>query len=102
MPRRQAEAEEEEKKAAQAERRRGGACCPSSLAAYTKAVLTRLSVKAAPITNRISEYGPAVPACCNICRTCTTTNLVGLAIGGMTAAGVGIVSFARRFSAKPS
>lgn len=28
------------------------------------------------------------PACCNVCRTCTTTNIVGLALGGLTAAGV--------------
>jgi hypothetical protein len=49
-------------------------------------VLTRLSVKAAPITNRAAEYGPVVPVCCNVCRTCTTTNVVGLALGGVTAA----------------
>jgi hypothetical protein len=62
----------------------------------------RLSVKAAPITTRVADYGPAVPACCNVCRTCTTTNLVGLAIGGITAAGVGIVALARRVIAEPS
>jgi hypothetical protein len=59
-------------------------------------MLTRLSIKAAPVTNRLADYGPAVPACCNVCRTCTTTNLVGLALGGITAAAVGIVAVARR------
>jgi hypothetical protein len=59
-------------------------------------VLQRLSVRAAPITNRVADYGPAVPACCNVCRTCTTTNLVGLALGSVTAAGVWLASVARR------
>ena len=64
-------------------------------------VLTRLSVKLAPITNRAAEYGPAVPACCNICRTCTTTNVVGLVLGGLTAGGLGVARLVRKFP-KPS
>lgn len=60
-------------------------------------MLERLSVRLAPITNRAAEYGPAVPVCCNVCRTCTTTNVVGLAIGGLTAAGLGVSRFVRRF-----
>jgi hypothetical protein len=50
------------------------------------------------VTNRAAEYGPAVPACCNVCRTCTTTNLVGLAVGGVTVAGVAAARFLRRIS----
>lgn len=65
-------------------------------------MLTKLAVKAAPITNRAAEYGPAVPVCCNVCRTCTTTNVVGLIIGGGTAAAYGVARFARRYFAKPS
>jgi hypothetical protein len=61
-------------------------------------MLRTLSVKAAPITTRAAEYGPAVPVCCNVCRTCTTTNLVGLALAGLTAAGVGVARFARRLA----
>jgi hypothetical protein len=60
----------------------------------------RLSVRIAPITNRAAEYGPAVPACCNVCRTCTTTNLVGLAIGAVTVAGVAVTGFARRITGR--
>ena len=62
-------------------------------------MLQRLYVRAAPITNRVADYGPVVPACCNICRTCTTTNVVGLAIGAVTAAAYGVVKFVRRFAA---
>jgi len=53
-----------------------------------------------PITNRAAEYGPAVPACCNVCRTCTTTNLVGLALGGLTVAGLAMASFARKIAGR--
>jgi hypothetical protein len=60
--------------------------------------LQRLSVRMTPITNRAAEYGPAVPACCNVCRTCTTTNLVGLALGGLTVAGLAMASFARKIA----
>jgi hypothetical protein len=61
-------------------------------------VLERLSVRLAPVTNRAAEYGPALPACCNVCRTCTTTNLVGLAVGGATVAGVAAARFVRRIT----
>jgi hypothetical protein len=64
-------------------------------------MLQRLSVRVAPITNRAAEYGPAAPACCNVCRTCTTTNLVGLAIGALTIAGVGLGRVARRIVSPP-
>jgi hypothetical protein len=65
-------------------------------------VLQRLSLRVAPITTRASEYGPAVPVCCNVCRTCTTTNVVGLILGGGAAAGYGIARFAQRIFAKSS
>lgn len=64
-------------------------------------MLRNLSVKAAPITNRAAEYAPIAPTCCNVCRTCTTTNVVGLGLGVLTAAGVTIGRLARRFT-KPS
>jgi hypothetical protein len=64
-------------------------------------MLQRLSVRVGPIANRAAEYGPAAPACCNVCRTCTTTNLVGLAIGALTIAGVGLGRFTRRIVSPP-
>ena len=54
-----------------------------------------------PLANRANDLAPAATVCCNACRTCVTTNIVGLgmaAIGGLT---VGVRRFTRR-SAKPS
>jgi len=34
--------------------------------------------------------------CCNACRTCVTTNIVGVALAGITGAGYAVASFARR------
>jgi hypothetical protein len=56
-------------------------------------VLRQLSVKAAPITTRAAEYAPMAPACCNVCRTCTTTNIAGL----VTASIFATVAAVRRF-----
>jgi hypothetical protein len=64
-------------------------------------MLQRLSLRVAPIANRAAEYGPAAPACCNVCRTCTTTNLVGLAIGGLTVASVAVSRFVRQLVRAP-
>jgi hypothetical protein len=64
-------------------------------------MLQRLSVRVAPIANRAAEYGPAAPACCNVCRTCTTTNLVGLTLAGLTATGVAVARLARRNVHRP-
>jgi hypothetical protein len=53
-------------------------------------MLQRLSVRMAPVTNRAADYAHVAPACCNVCRTCTTTNLVGLFLGGAAAVGVAL------------
>jgi hypothetical protein len=59
-------------------------------------MIRRLTVRAAPITTRAAEYAPMAPACCNVCRTCTATNIVGLALGGLTAAGVALGRLIKR------
>ncbi len=59
-------------------------------------MLRQLSVRAAPITNKAADFGPMVPACCNVCRTCTTTNVVGLVFGAGTMVALTAARFARR------
>jgi hypothetical protein len=51
------------------------------------------------VTQAAVKYGdqaPMVTACCNACRTCVQTNLVGLAFAGIAAAGVAVKHLVRR------
>ncbi len=50
---------------------------------------------------RYGEHAPMAAVCCNACRTCTTTNVVGIAFAGVTAAGVAVAAGVKRL-AKPS
>jgi hypothetical protein len=52
----------------------------------------RLSQAAA----RYGEHAPMATACCNACRTCVQTNLVGLALGAAASVGVGAKRLLRR------
>jgi hypothetical protein len=50
---------------------------------------------------KYGEQAPMATVCCNACRTCVTTNLLGIATAGLAAGGVALTRFARRF-ARPS
>jgi hypothetical protein len=50
---------------------------------------------------RYGEHAPMATACCNACRTCVQTNLFGLAMAGIVAAGYAVARFVRR-SPKPA
>jgi len=39
---------------------------------------------------RYGEHAPMATACCNACRTCVQTNLIGLALGAFAAAGAAL------------
>jgi hypothetical protein len=45
-------------------------------------------MKMLPVMNRAADAAPMTTACCNACRTCATTNLLGIvfALGGYLAA----------------
>jgi hypothetical protein len=45
-------------------------------------MLERTSARALPLVNRAAEHAPMATACCNACRTCVTSNLVGLVLVG--------------------
>jgi hypothetical protein len=47
---------------------------------------------------KYGENAPTAAVCCNACRTCLTTNLIGVATAGVAAAGYRIVRIARRTS----
>jgi hypothetical protein len=59
-------------------------------------MLERAGTRALPLVSRMAEVTPVVPACCNACRTCVTTNVVGL----LTAAGAGLVAGAAQLYAR--
>jgi len=49
-------------------------------------------------TQAIARYGEAAPitVCCNACRTCVTTNLVGLAVAAIGGGGLAAGRIAKR------
>jgi hypothetical protein len=50
-----------------------------------------------PVVNRAVEHAPMATACCNVCRTCTTSNIVTLLFAGAGGLALGMRRRARRF-----
>jgi hypothetical protein len=42
------------------------------------------------VAARYGEHAPTATVCCNACRTCVQTNLLGIAVGAAAAAGVAV------------
>jgi hypothetical protein len=49
---------------------------------------------------RYGENAPMAAVCCNACRTCVTTNIVGLALSGIVGAGYAVKRFAGRLAGR--
>ena len=49
-----------------------------------------------PLANRTNDLAPAATVCCNACRTCMTTNIVGLGMAAIGGLAVGVRRFTRR------
>jgi hypothetical protein len=58
--------------------------------------MRHLQSRVLQVTAKYGEAAPMATTCCNACRTCTTTNIATLALGGIVAAGVGVARLARR------
>jgi hypothetical protein len=54
------------------------------------------SGRAAQAAARYGENAPMAAVCCNACRTCVTTNIVGLLTAALTGTGLAVTRFARR------
>ncbi len=50
----------------------------------------------AQAVGKYGENAPTAAVCCNACRTCVTTNIVGIATAAVLSAGYTVVNFARR------
>ena len=59
-------------------------------------MLDRAKTRALPVLNRVPDVTPAAQACCGVCRTCATTNILALAGMAVTGAGVYLARFAKR------
>jgi hypothetical protein len=55
-------------------------------------MLDQAKTRTLPLLNRTVDLAPAAQACCGVCRTCATTNLLSLA-GALVA---GAAAFALR------
>jgi hypothetical protein len=49
---------------------------------------------------KYGENAPMAAVCCNACRTCVTTNILGVVTAGVAGAGYAVANFARRRFAK--
>jgi hypothetical protein len=54
------------------------------------------------VAGKYGETAPMATVCCNACRTCVTTNVIGVAVAGIAGAGYAVANFARSRFAKPS
>ncbi|HEY8646982.1 MAG TPA: hypothetical protein VIL77_14015 [Gaiellaceae bacterium] len=54
------------------------------------------TLRLAQTASKVGEQAPLATVCCNACRTCVTTNLLTLAMAGITGAGVAVTRFVRR------
>jgi len=50
----------------------------------------------AQAAGKYGENAPLATACCNACRTCVTTNIVGIVTAAVAGAGFGVARLARR------
>jgi hypothetical protein len=57
-------------------------------------------VKFLPLANRAADVAPMTTACCNACRTCATTNLLGILFAAAGYAAAPFVRLARRRDAR--
>jgi hypothetical protein len=58
--------------------------------------------RVAQAAGKYGENAPMAAVCCNACRTCVTTNIVGLVTGALAGVGYGVANLARRRFAKPT
>ena len=66
--------------------------CPGSLRgvpgrAYNPTVKQIASGRVTQAAAKYGEHAPMATVCCNACRTCVQSNLIGIALGAMAAAG---------------
>jgi hypothetical protein len=69
---------------------------------YAPSVKTIWTGRMTQAAAKYGEVAPTATVCCNACRTCVQTNLLGIVMAGIAAAGVGVTRLLRRVLANPS
>jgi hypothetical protein len=54
------------------------------------------TMRVSQVAARYGEHAPMATVCCNACRTCVQTNLVGIALGAVAALGPAAKRIVRR------
>jgi len=65
------------------------------------AVLEQTKTRALPVLNRVPDLTPAAQACCGVCRTCTTTNVMTVGGALLVTGAVYAGRFVRRLVRRP-
>jgi hypothetical protein len=72
------------------------ALCIRRCASYSETMLERAQTRMLPVVNKAGDHAPMVAVCCNACRTCVTTNVIGLVFAAGAAVAAVFVAFFRR------
>jgi hypothetical protein len=54
------------------------------------------SGRAVQAVAKVGEHAPTATVCCNACRTCVQTNLIGLGLAAIGGASIAVARFAPR------
>lgn len=63
-------------------------------------MLQEAKTRALPLLNRVPDVTPAAQACCGVCRSCTTTNVVTVGAAVLAGAGIHLVRLGKRLVRK--
>jgi hypothetical protein len=61
-------------------------------------VLEQAKTRALPVLNRVPDVMPAAQACCGVCRSCATTNIVTVGMAALAGVGLYVGRFVRRLA----
>ena len=76
-------------------------CLPERPGFYTVSLLERTTTKSLPILDKAVDFAPAAQACCGVCRTCMSTNIMSAIAAGTVFVAAPVVRFAKRLRRSP-
>ena len=58
------------------------------------------TVRLTQAATKFGEQAPMTAVCCNACRTCVTTNVIGIATAALAGTGFALARFAKRIAGR--